>query len=59
MGMVIVVSKELDWVEVTIQISNNNKALIENRVNKPSGAQAKDRLKTDASLWAVAVRPWN
>jgi hypothetical protein len=62
-GTVIAVSDELDLVEVAIQISNDNKALIEQwmiekRVDKVSDAQAKDWLETDASLWAVVVRPW-
>lgn len=62
-GTVIAVSEELDLVEVAIQISNDNKALIEQwmiekRVDKVSDAQAKDWLETDASLWAVVVRPW-
>lgn len=62
-GTVIAVSEELDLVEVAIQISNDNKELIEqwmldNRVGKVSDVQAKDWLETDASLWAVVVRPW-
>jgi hypothetical protein len=62
-GTVIAVSDELDLVEVAIQISNDNKALIEQwmlekRVDKVSDAQAKDWLETDANLWAVVVRPW-
>jgi len=62
-GTVIAVSDELDLVEVAIQISNNNKALIEQwmldqRVGKVSDTQAKDWLETDATLWAVVVRPW-
>ena len=62
-GTVIAVSDELDLVEVAIQISNDNKALIEQwmiekRVGKVSDAQAKDWLETDATLWAVVVRPW-
>lgn len=62
-GTVIAVSEELDLVEVAIQISNDNKAMIEQwmlekRVDKVSDEQAKDWLKTDASLWAVVVRPW-
>ncbi len=62
-GTVIAVSEDLDLVEVAIQISNDNKALIEQwmlekRVDKVSDAQAKDWLKTEATLWAVVVRPW-
>jgi len=62
-GTVIAVSEELDLVEVAIQISNDNKALIkqwmlEKRVNKVSDAQAKGWLETDTALWAVVVRPW-
>jgi hypothetical protein len=62
-GTVIAVSEELDLVEVAIQISNDNKAqieqwMIEKRIGKVSDAQAKDWLETDADLWAVVVRPW-
>lgn len=62
-GAVIAVSEDLDLVEVAIQISNDNKALIEQwmsekRVDKVSDAQAKDWLDTGASLWTVVVRPW-
>jgi hypothetical protein len=62
-GTVIAVSDELDLVEVAIQISNDNEALIEQwmierRIDKVSDAQAKDWLETDAALWAVVVRPW-
>ena len=62
-GTVIAVSDDLDLVEVAIQISNDNKALIEQwmiekRVGKVSDAQAKDWLETDAALWVVVVRPW-
>lgn len=62
-GTVIAVSAELDLVEVAIQISNDNRALIEqwmleNRVDKVSDAQAKGWLETEATLWAVVVRPW-
>ena len=62
-GAVIAVDEELDLVEVAIQISNDSKALIEQwmiekRVGKVSDAQARGWLKTDATLWAVVVRPW-
>jgi len=62
-GTVIAVDEELDLVEVAIQISNDSKALIEQwmiekRVGKVSDAQARGWLKTDATLWAVVVRPW-
>jgi hypothetical protein len=62
-GAVIAVSEELDLIEVAIQISNDDKAqveewMIEKRVDKVSDAQAKDWLETDAALWTVVVRPW-
>lgn len=62
-GTAIAVSEELDLIEVALQISNDNKALIEQwmiekRVGKVSDAQAKGWLETDACLWAVVVRPW-
>ncbi|BAN35111.1 hypothetical protein SCD_n01282 [Sulfuricella denitrificans skB26] len=62
-GTVVAVSKELDLVEVAIQISKDNKTtieqwMLENRIGKVSDAQAKDWLETDTALWAVVVRPW-
>jgi hypothetical protein len=62
-GTVIAVSQDLDLIEVAIQISNDNKAqieqwMIEKRVDKVSDAQAKDWLETNATLWTVVVRPW-
>ncbi|MHB1619822.1 MAG: DUF2288 domain-containing protein [Sulfuricella sp.] len=62
-GTVIAVSQDLDLIEVAIQISNDNKAqveewMLEKRVDKVSDAQAKDWLETDATLWTVVVRPW-
>lgn len=62
-GTVIAISQDLDLIEVAIQISNDNKAqveewMLEKRVNKVSDTQAKDWLETDATLWTVVVRPW-
>lgn len=62
-GTVIVVSEKLDLLEVAVQISNDNKTLIEQwmnekQVGKATDAQAKIWLETDSTLWTVVVRPW-
>ncbi len=62
-GTVIAVSQDLDLIEAAVQISNDNKAqveewMLEKRIDKVSDAQAKDWLGTDATLWTVVVRPW-
>lgn len=59
----IAVDAELDLVEVAIQISNDNKARIEQwmsdgKVGKVSDEQAKEWLESDATLWTVVVKPW-
>ena len=62
-GTVIVVSEKLDLLEVAVQMSNDNKAQIEQwlttqQVGKVTDTQAKTWLEADASLWTVVVRPW-
>lgn len=62
-GSVIAVDGGLDLIEVALQVSNDNKAqieqwLAEHRVEKVSDAQAKAWLDADATLWAVVVHPW-
>ena len=62
-GTVIVVSEKLDLLEVAVQMSNDNKAQIEQwlttqQVGKVTDEQAKNWLEADASLWTVVVRPW-
>lgn len=62
-GSVIAVDEGLDLIEVAVQISNDNKAQVEqwllaHKVEKISDAQAKAWLDADATLWAVVVNPW-
>lgn len=57
------VSEKLDLLEVAVQMSNDNKAQIEQwlttqQVGKVTDEQAKNWLEADASLWTVVVRPW-
>lgn len=62
-GVVIAVSDDLDLVDVAVSIANDDTAAVkqwmqENRVTRVSDAQAAAWLETDASLWAVVVKPW-
>lgn len=62
-GTVIAVGEDLDLVEVAVEIANDNAAQIEQwmsqgKIGKVSDAQAKTWLETEATLWAVVVRPW-
>ncbi len=62
-GTVIAVSIELDMVDVAVQISEDNKAQVEQwllagKVAPVSDELAKAWLETDVSLWAVVVKPW-
>lgn len=62
-GLVIVVSDELDLVDVAVSVANDDKASVaqwmsENRVGKVSDALAAAWLEADAALWAVVVKPW-
>ncbi|MES2535801.1 MAG: DUF2288 domain-containing protein [Pseudomonadota bacterium] len=62
-GTVIVVSDDLDLVDVAVHMSNDDHAAVaqwlsENRIGKVSDAQAQEWLEADLALWAVVVRPW-
>lgn len=62
-GMVIFVSPTLDLVEVAVQISQDNKPQVEQwmqegKVASVSDGLAREWLETDATLWAVVVKPW-
>lgn len=62
-GTVIVVSNDLDLVDVAARMSIDDKAsveqwLSENRLAKVTDEQAKAWLEADAALWTVVVRPW-
>ncbi|HEY8608649.1 MAG TPA: DUF2288 domain-containing protein [Noviherbaspirillum sp.] len=62
-GAVIAVSPELDLVEVGFRVASDDKQAVaewmaDNRVAKVSDAQAETWLQTDATLWAVVIKPW-
>jgi hypothetical protein len=62
-GNVIVVSGDLDLVDVAVRISNDDTASVaqwmaENRIAKVSDALATAWLEADAELWTVVVKPW-
>lgn len=62
-GTVIAVSSELDLVEVAVQVTQDNKAQVEQwlaagKVARVSDELAKEWLDADATLWAVVVKPW-
>lgn len=62
-GLVIVVSNELDLVDVAARFSIDDKATVEQwlhagKLAKASDAQATAWLEADTLLWAVVARPW-
>jgi len=62
-GGVIMVSDDLDLVDVAVRIAEDDKQCIaqwmrENRVSKVSDYQATVWLETDTSLWTIVVSPW-
>lgn len=62
-GLVIVVSNDLDLVDVAARFSIDDKTTVEqwlnqNKLAKVSDEQAKTWLDADALLWAVVARPW-
>ena len=62
-GVTIVVSPELDLVEVAFQMHNDNKVKIESwlvsgELAKVSDTQAAAWLAADLETWAVVVSPW-
>jgi hypothetical protein len=62
-GTVIVVSDDLDLVDVAVHMSKDDHAAVaqwlsESRIGKVSDAQAQEWLEADLALWAVVVRPW-
>lgn len=62
-GMVIVVSRELDMVEVAVQMANDNKQMImqwleQGLMAKVGDEQAQAWVDGNASLWTVVVKPW-
>ena len=62
-GMAIAVAAELDLVEVAVQIAEDNKAQVEQwlregKLGPVSDAQAQAWFDSDATLWALVVKPW-
>jgi hypothetical protein len=62
-GSALIVSPELDLVEVAYQMSQDNAAQIRQwmaagKLGKVSDEQAKVWLAADEILWAVVVSPW-
>lgn len=62
-GMVVMVSDDLDLVDVAVHIANDDKEAVtqwlsENRLAKVPDALAKAWLEADALLWTVVVKPW-
>ena len=62
-GAAVSVSNELDLVEVALQISEDNKAqveqwLVSGQIGMRSDEQARAWYEADAELWAVVVSPY-
>ena len=62
-GTTVYVDAALDLVEVAFEMSQDNKSAIENwmsdgKVALVTDDQATEWLETDATLWAVVVKPW-
>ena len=62
-GRAVHVSAELDLVEVALQVSNDNSALIRQWIDEGSIAPVPDDrarrwIEADATVWAVVVKPW-
>ena len=62
-GKAIYVSTDLDLVEVALQISNDNSSAVQQWMGKGqlapvSDDQARYWIDTDATVWAVVVKPW-
>ncbi len=62
-GKAIAVGPSLDLVEVALQVSQDNKSEVaqwmsSGYVNGVTDEQAREWLNTNASVWAVVVKPW-
>lgn len=62
-GQVILVSVELDLVEVASELSHDNKKqfkkwLAENKITYVTDHQALDWYENKKDLWAVVIMPW-
>lgn len=62
-GKAVYVSIDLDLIEVAVQVSNDNNDLVKHWLDKGkiapvSDDQARCWIDTDATVWAVVVKPW-
>ncbi len=62
-GNVISVSPELDLTEVALQITEDNSGQLKDwmtnaMIDVVTDNQAKDYTDTDATVWAVVIKPW-
>ena len=62
-GSVVYVSNKLDLITVAEQLAADNKVMFEewmssNLVSQVSDQQALQWYETDATLWAVVIKPW-
>ena len=62
-GQAIYVAPELDLVEVALQISENNSSQVKDwtkalKIGKVTDDQARQWFESDASVWAVVIKPW-
>jgi hypothetical protein len=62
-GALIIVSNDLDLVEVAVRFANDEKPTVakwlgEGQLARVSDAHALKWFQTDASLWTVVVKPW-
>lgn len=62
-GKAIYVAVDLDLVEVAIQVSTDNSELVRQwmdtgKIAPVSDDQARCWIDTDATVWAVVVKPW-
>ena len=62
-GKAIYVAVDLDLVEVAVQVSSDNSELVRQwmvtgKIAPVSDDQARCWIDTDATVWAVVVKPW-
>ena len=62
-GKAIYVAADLDLVEVAVQVSTDNSALVRQwmdagKIAPVSDDQARCWIDKDATVWAVVVKPW-
>jgi len=62
-GRAIQVDGSLDLIDVAARVSNDEAEQVaawmaKGKVNRVSDEQARQWIDTDASVWAVVVRPW-